>query len=72
MKTQKAKTPAISNCFCGAAARTYESDAFDFTYRVECSNGHHLTAFCKYHRAVCRWNNRVTARSAGESNERDI
>lgn len=56
------KTPAILNCWCGAPARVIDwNDAF--MYQVMCDVNHTLTKECaSAHRAICRWNNRVTHR----------
>ena len=58
--TQTVVTPQIEICWCGANAKM-QSWEFDQTCmgQVICDNGHTLTKYCYYHRAVCLWNNRV-------------
>lgn len=58
---QKAVTPEIMKCHCGADARimTWEVGQ-QLVYRVECTKNHSLSNFCgTWHRAICKWNNRV-------------
>jgi len=66
MSNQKVIKPNINNCWCGEKAIPYEDYNFRNLYRIECKNGHVMTKFCNYHRAVCRWNNRVAEKLAKE------
>lgn len=59
---QQIKTPEIIDCYCGSKAKIQTWDIYgEYTFQVVCENKHTLTKYCgSRHRAICRWNNRVT------------
>jgi len=62
MKTQTPITPPVSDCYCGKKAIAIDWEFRD-RWQVICDSNHTLTKECgSRHRAVCRWNNRVSER----------
>lgn len=59
MPKQKIITPEVSDCYCGAKARTIDW-YYNDQWKVYCDKNHTLSKECgSRHRAVCLWNNRV-------------
>ena len=62
---QKIITPEIKKCYCGANAKIQTWDIYgEYIFQVICQNRHTLSKYCTTrHRAICRWNNRVSQHS---------